>query len=525
MMTASELQPTPASAADDYVLPERITAGKDSRGPRFADEVWEFRPFVARTVLQTRIDFTTLADDSARRTVKEYLYSRIRRGTYAGHGTSKAKPLKITYAYNEFNLIRVILQTFHRLGAERLSDVTQEHLQAALAEWKSTSLSSAAHNVAALKHLAAHGTFLSEDRLTVTPWLGRPAKMVVGLSYARENTTPRIPEEIISPLLQAAVYYVETAGQDILAARFEIEQLEADRFSGPLARQEVQAGLAAFVDGRRATGRGIPALPPGSARKCGVPIADGIARAPNVALICLLAKANRTQGYEQKLADAGTELGYEVGGLDTPRAIWPGSGRSWRPGFDRGSIALETTHLRTACWIVIAYLSGMRDTEVRELGRDCVFTEPGEDGRIRYKVRGKVFKGRALSGEEAEWVVLEIVHRAVVILRDLNDDPTHLFGYNRGGSAGYVLLRPICERLGKFRDHVNELFSAPDSPYIPCDTATRSDADPDDGHGPEDPEGSAVAMPWHLTTTQFRRTLAWHIAHQPFGVVASAGRG
>jgi hypothetical protein len=31
-----------------------------------------------------------------------------------------------------------------------------------------------------------------------------------------------------------------------------------------------------------------------------------------------------------------------------------------------------------------------------------------------------------------------------------------------------------------------------------------------------------VAMPWHLTTVQFRRTLAWHIAHQPFGVVAGA---
>jgi len=100
--------------------------------------------------------------------------------------------------------------------------------------------------------------------------------------------------------------------------------------------------------------------------------------------------------------------------------------------------------------------------------RDSAFTEPGEDGRIRYKLRGKVFKDRALSGEEAEWVVLEIVHRAVAILRELNDDPTHLFGYNRGGSAGYVLLRPICERLGKFRDHVNELFSAPDSRTSPA---------------------------------------------------------
>ena len=57
-------------------------------------------------------------------------------------------------------------------------------------------------------------------------------------------------------------------------------------------------------------------------------------------------------------------------------------------------------YLRTACWIVIAYLSGMRDTEVRELARDCAFTEPGRDGRTRCKLRGRVFKGRCLEGDQ-----------------------------------------------------------------------------------------------------------------------------
>jgi len=84
-----------------------------------------------------------------------------------------------------------------------------------------------------------------------------------------------------------------------------------------------------------------------------------------------------------------------------------------------------------------------------------------------------------------------------------------------------VLLRAMFERLGNFRDHVNDLFSTPDSPFIP--TTPRRDLMPTRRRSwPEDPEGSAVAMPWHLTTTQFRRTLAWHIAHQPFGVVAGA---
>lgn len=29
-------------------------------------------------------------------------------------------------------------------------------------------------------------------------------------------------------------------------------------------------------------------------------------------------------------------------------------------------------------------------------------------------------------------------------------------------------------------------------------------------------------MPWRSSARQFRRTLAWHLAHQPFGVVAGA---
>jgi hypothetical protein len=449
MSTAPALQLAPAPTEDDYVLPERITIGRtDFRGPKFADDVWDFRPFVARTVLQTRIDFTTLTDDIARRTVKEYLYSRIRRGTYADHGTSRAKPLKITNAYGEFNLVRVILRTFRKLGADRLSDVTQEHLQAALAEWKGISLNSASDKVAVLKHLAAQGAFLSEDRLTVTPWPGRGAKLIVGLGYARENTTRRIPEEIIAPLLKAAVFYIDTASRDILAARSEVARWEHRHSGGQHGRREAVAEVS------------------------------------------------------------------------VPKTIWPDSGRPWRPGLNRGTTAVEITRLRTACWIVIAYLSGMRDTEVRELSRDCAFTEPGDDGRTRYKLRGRVFKGRSLSGEEAEWVVLEIVHRAVTILTELNDDPTHLFGYRRGNSR-YVLLRSMFERLNDFRDHVNVLFSSGDILFIPNDAAgTCTGPVSDDGQ--DTPERPGAAIPWHFTPSQFRRSLAWHIAHQPFGVVAGA---
>jgi hypothetical protein len=128
---------------------------------------------------------------------------------------------------------------------------------------------------------------------------------------------------------------------------------------------------------------------------------------------------------------------------------------------------------------VIAFLSGMRDEEVRELGRDCAFTEPADDGRMRYKLRGRVYKGARLSGEEADWVVLEVVHQAVDVLLQLND------------VAG--------------PDHQDEPETDPEAD--PARTPARA---------------GAPGVPWAFNTRQFRRSLAWHIAHQPFGIVAGA---
>lgn len=119
---------------------------------------------------------------------------------------------------------------------------------------------------------------------------------------------------------------------------------------------------------------------------------------------------------------------------------------------DPASLPAELSYLRTASWVTIAYLSGMRDTEVRELGRDCAITTTGHDGRTRCKIRGRVFKGRQMSGDEAEWVVLEPVHQAVGVLRQLNDDPGNLFGYHYGGRD--YLTSGITTRLAAFRDHV-----------------------------------------------------------------------
>ncbi|MFE1250556.1 hypothetical protein [Streptomyces sp. NPDC058766] len=461
-----------------------------------------------------------------RRAAKEYVASRLSRGSL-GLG-----PLKATAAAAELRTFVAVIKDLRDVGAPRLSDVDRAHLDAALKKWKS-SPHTAVRNVTFLKHLSAHGPFLSEDRLGVLPWNGRSAYGIVGLQRVKgENTTPRIPEEVLAPLLRAAVFYVETASGDILAAQREVSALEAARKGRNLGHGQARARVLALIAERRAAGRGIPAVPRETAHT--VPdavVVDGVLQAPNHALVSLLAGCGKASHLRALMVEAGKEIGYEEGGLDTSMSRWPGSGSPWRPRLSPLTLANELSFLRTACWIVIAYLSGMRDAEVRELGRDCALIERGADGRTRYKVRGRVYKGRGreLSGEEAEWVVLDVVHRAVAVLREINDDPGHLFGYDGGGRHGSVLLSNMPTRIRAFRDHLNELFSTPGGLYVPMVTAAPSpdpgpvtDDAANDETADDDTTEESTALPWGFDTRQFRRTLAWHIAHQPFGVVAGA---
>ncbi|MHB1446829.1 MAG: hypothetical protein ACYCZV_14410 [Acidimicrobiales bacterium] len=514
-------------AADTPALPEALTSGHP--GPRFGDDVWDLRPFVPRTTRHARIDFTTLADPIAVITAKEYLYSRLRRAVPTGRlSAPSTKPLKLTGLVGEFNQLRFVLAALAAAGVPRLAQVTQEHLDAVLRGYRDRPHWSA-QLVRMIRHLAGHGPFLSADRLTILPWAGRAEATVTGRSRSQENSTERIPEHIAGPLIRAAMFYVETASADILAARAEIAALQSARAGRLRGHGQGRMAVEAFITARRQAGRAIPALPLDKVHKCPdvtVSVAGGVVQAPGLEMVALLAGTGDLAHLRHLLVQAGGELGYEQGGLDTVISSWPDSGVPWRSRLGMTDLRRETAQLRTACWIAIAYLSGMRDGEVRELGRDCAFTEPADNGRTRYKLRGRVYKDRCLAGEEAEWVVLEIVHQAVAVLRQINDDPTHLFGYTWG--AKHRLMTEVPVRLASFVEHCNRLFSSSDASFVPNETRQLGpqghppEPARDDSQDVEPMPAGAGSVAWAFNTRQFRRTLAWHIAHQPFGVVAGA---
>jgi hypothetical protein len=72
-------------------------------------------------------------------------------------------------------------------------------------------------------------------------------------------------------------------------------------------------------------------------------------------------------------------------------------------------------------------------------------------------------RGRQLSGDEAEWVALDVIREAVDVLLEINDDPTHLFGYRLWPTSPPRLSKKISERLAGFQDHLNDLFCTPEA--------------------------------------------------------------
>jgi hypothetical protein len=491
----------PATGADAWVLPESACRGTGSRGPRFADDVWDFRGIFPRTTASTRIDFAKITSPVLRLAVREFLFSRLHNVAPVRRSAGTHRPIKATGLHREYTDARMWAAALEDLGVTTLADARQHHLDAIAARWSATLLpSSLTVRIGAIQAMAAHAPYLSGDRLAFMPWQGRAPARVARHQYPEENTTPRIPEPVMAPLLEAALFYVQAASTDLLAARDELARLRADRAArGRLPSGQTGTRIEAFIGRRREQGRGIPALPARMSHvRPGTAMAGGVIQAPNVELVELLSGAGQAGQLRGLLEAAAAELGYEEGGLDTAMSAWPRTGRPWRSRLDPASLPAELSHLRTACWIVIAYLSGMRDVEVREVGRDCAFTTAGAGGRTRYKLRGRVFKGRRMPGDHAEWVVIEPVHQAVDILRQLNDDPGYLFGYAHG-SRDY-LTSAITTRLAAFRDHASGLFADGGGPFIPYDGD----------------------QPWAFNSRQFRRTLAWHIAHQPFGVIAGA---
>ncbi|MER6126864.1 integrase [Streptomyces sp. NPDC001795] len=321
-----------------------------------------------------------------------------------------------------------------------------------------------------------------------------------------ENLTEPLAPQVIGPLLVWAIRMVEDFADDILAAWAETCRLTECARSNP-ATPEGLAALKAYLLPLLETDTPIPFTV--TRRKA------GIART----FIAGTTGASRHQVMKLTQRYGLVSLALQRPGPCPLHAPVTGriDGRPWREHMDYRETATLMRHLGTAAMIVCLYLTGMRPQEIQGLRSGCCpDPDPAPDGTPRrHLIRSHHYKnvtdddGHHVSGgeeREVPWVAITPVVHAIRVLERMVPEGElllsathHDFPHSRGyrGALKYGALSRKIEDFVAWANHEALLQGLPNQVI------------PGDPHGP-------------IGLSRFRRSLAWHIARRPGGLIALA---
>jgi hypothetical protein len=506
------------------LLNRQLCPGTDmSTLSRFRDDRWDLNPAIFEDHLRSVSLNFGLIRATLRQAAKFYIWQLL---NHTGpHRMARTGPrMAVLTIQKVFNGdLQFVLGWFDKQGISAFCQVTPELLDRYLDELISQGIPvwQGYGRLREVRRLWAHRAILPASmRLPEhPPWGGEDAHDLLGARrQGRENRTARIGELTMQMLLRWAIRFVEDLADDIIAAHDEYLELRsrtpdfrrATGRQGPKGhhwhqRGELEQVTAAYLQGLRERGESLP----GRRSENGnleidwyhlVRVLDygstGLKRTP---VGHMIAKARLPIGEHACLSQP-------VRGIVDERP-W----RADRVHYDeaRGLARL----LSTACFVVVAYLSGARVGEVLNLRRGCI-THDQVTGL--WLMSGLYFKdARDEDGNKIPegrvrpdpWVVIEIVAAAVAVLERLHASellfPENLQGNRRSfdgkrlGTARAAQM--IAQDLEAFRAWVNAY----------CQQHGRRDQIPDDGRGP-------------LAPSRFRRTLAWFIRRRPRGLIAAS---
>lgn len=398
------------------------------------------------------------------------------------------------------------LDSGERIGMN-LADVRREDLEAYYVHLTRTSPKRLTYKLRAVRLLWIYRDALDDslpsDPALLRVWVGDTTKA----RRSRENRTPRIPAAILDPLLDAALSFIHVFADDILLARTRyLEQMSTT--AGPLIGPEDKAAAAQRVlqvlaeyetKGRRLPGNR----------------AHGRRRAGSVNMAHLAREARCSQDVVQRVCKAEVDKFAAQLGVDNDSYItWPAKGiigdSPWTTGIPQADVGVLTKHLQTACYIVIAFFSGMRDSEIKHLERNCGRREWDSQHEISiFRVRGMSFKGEGWNspGRRVAWVVGEPVEQALRVLESLQP------------ASQQYLFAPVREGTVHFKRHAREIIRTDETnrQMALLMAWTNRFADETGLLGRIPDEGREA-----VTTSRFRRTLAWFLARRPGGILAGA---
>ncbi|WP_323958892.1 hypothetical protein GC088_10060 [Arthrobacter sp. JZ12] len=323
-----------------------------------------------------------------------------------------------------------------------------------------------------------------------------------------ENKTLPIGESAFSTLLEWACAFVREFAPDILAAhRHYVESM----------RNRAVIAATSILDSYISTGRPLPLRPSGYKRnddevgwqvlsyRHGVDAGEA-ASAYRSWRKQLLVVSSDPQETALNLPINGRFHGSPwipfIGVYDIMRA---GGGN---PETQASPLI---AHLRTACMIVVAALTGMRPEEVLHLKAKCL-NEPLErpGGSRVHLVSGEVYKGvkRQEDGspgipKPAVWATVPVAAAAIKIIEEINEELGQGGGFLFSERAEVsIYTRTAAGWIASFIEFVNTRLA----PHSVSPAALNI---------PEDPHGA-------ITLRRFRRTLAWFLRHRPNGDITTA---
>jgi hypothetical protein len=398
--------------------------------------------------------------------------------------------------------------SFDRVSAGHLDDYLRH-----VTEASGVSAGSKRSALQAIKRLHLYRDVLPPHcRLPPGPlWGGASARGLAHYesSWGKPNTTPRIHPDVMEPLLSAALVVTHTVAADLLPAARNL-----------LAMRNLAHQIAPDI--RRARTRTVSVFETTKAQ-----------------LECLLAALGRNDASLPGIRTGGTTsvdlMGLAVGGwlhhtelrrmketsvliakcglpidVDMLRATaFTATGtHAWREDpVGAGELIELLRHVTTACFVVIAYLSGVRTGEALNLRRGCISRDS--------KLAMTLMSGHQLKAEGSRrdrspatipWVVTDETAHAVSVLEQITVSDLLFPAFNMCSKERFLFGATRTRTPGSINADITSFIEWFNREVAPAVSHPLIGVDPD----------GAIQVP------RLRRTLAWHIVRRPGGTVAGA---
>jgi len=278
---------------------------------------------------------------------------------------------------------------------------------------------------------------LFADRLPagLRPWGDTPASRIAGRKYATQNTTPPLAQDVLAPMLAAALYLTETIGPHIADLNRQYRTAVGQRPRLPSLRRAPTQQLAAACAGHVRHGQPLVRLSESDQQQrldhrwrpedplLAVSL-DALAQQAGARVFRSSWIPSMRALVEDTLARVGCAPAWARDAAPVTRAD-SDTTTPWTLPLHPSQLSALAHITTTASLLVVASLSGMRCGELMELRRGCRREEQATAGLTRYKLASSLIKGQPLGGTPEQWVVIEPAYQAIGLAEQLTETYEH----------------------------------------------------------------------------------------------------